>query len=345
MIPEAKKTAVIHALQETFGVSEFEDISQLTTGLSSALVFRIDVLGKPYLLKIITRTDAMTDPTHHFNCMTPAAEAGICPRIWYKSIEDRISITDFIEARHFPIHEAREKLPNLLKRLHALPPFPFRLNWLDFVEGAIKKFQDAKILPDHLTSELFGLYANIKTVYPRNRQEWVACHNDLKPENILYDGNRAWIVDWESVFLNDQYVDLAIIANFVVRSDQEEKDYLESYFGEEASEYQHARFFLMRQVLHMSYFTFFMLLVSAAGKSIDMDLIKTDFSAFHDQMWAGKINLANDDARQAYAWVHLQQLQHNLRLKRFDDALQIVSSYPSVTNNSLFNEERSLPSQ
>jgi len=101
----------------------------------------------------------------------------------------------------------------------------------------------------------------------------------------------------------------------------------------------------MRQVLHMSYFTFFMLLVSAAGKSIDMDLIKTDFRAFHDQMWAGKINLANDDARQAYAWVHLQQLQHNLRLKRFDDALQIVSSYPSVTNNSLFNEERSLPSQ
>ncbi len=328
MIPEAKKTAVIHALQVTFGVSEFEDISQLTTGLSSALVFRIIILGTPYLLKIITRTDAMADPAHQFNCMRPAAEAGIAPRILYTSVADRISITDFVEAKPFPIHVARKKLPDLLKRLHALPPFPLQLNWLDFVDRTIQKFQDANILPEHLTSELFSLYANIKTVYPRNRQEWVASHNDLKPENILYDGNRAWIVDWESVFLNDRYLDLAIIANFLVRSDQEEKDYLKIYFGEEASEYQRAKFFLMSQVLHMSYFTFFMLLVSNAGKSIDMGLIKTDFRSFHERMWAGKINLADVDARQEYAWVHMGQLLHNLRSKRFHDSLQIVSSYP-----------------
>jgi thiamine kinase-like enzyme len=328
MIPEAKKTSVIHALKVTFGVSEFEDISELTTGLSSALVFRMIVLGKPWLLKIITRTDAITDPTYQFNCMTSAAEAGICPRIWYKSIADRISITDFVEARPFPIHEARKKLPDLLNRLHALPPFPFRLNFIDFVDGVIRKFQDAKILPDQMTKEVFSRYAKITQTHSRNENDMVSCHNDLKPENILYDGERPWIVDWESAFLNDRYIDLAIIANFVVSGENEERDYLKSYFGEEASEYQRARFFLMNQVLHMSYFTFFMLLVSRVGKSIDMDLIKSDFRVFHDLMWAGKINLANVDAKQEYAWVHFQQLQHNLRSKRFDDALQIVSSYP-----------------
>jgi hypothetical protein len=40
MIPERKLIAVKNALQVTFGVSEFEDISMLTTGLTSALVFR-----------------------------------------------------------------------------------------------------------------------------------------------------------------------------------------------------------------------------------------------------------------------------------------------------------------
>jgi hypothetical protein len=69
MIPETKLIAVKNALQVTFGVSEFEEIRMLTTGLTSALVFRIVVQGKPYLLRIITRTDAMSDPTHQFACI------------------------------------------------------------------------------------------------------------------------------------------------------------------------------------------------------------------------------------------------------------------------------------
>ncbi len=327
MIPEAKKTAVIHALQLTFGVSEFEDISVLTAGLSSALIFKIEVLGKPYLLRIITRTDAMSDPTHWYGCMKAAAEAGLAPHVWYTSIDDRISITDFVETKAFHVNEAKVKLPDLLKRLHSLPPFPYRVNYLEAVDGFIQKFQVAKILPESMTLELFRLYAKITSAYPRNSSDLVSSHNDLKPENILFDGNQVWLVDWEAAFLNDRYMDLAIVANFVVLSDDEEKDYLKTYFGEDVNEYNHARFFLMRQVLHMSYFTFFMLLVSAAGCLIDLNSTKPDFREFHDRMWAGKINLANNDARQQYAWVHMEQLLSNLRLKRFDDSLHIVSNY------------------
>jgi len=45
MIPEAKTAAVGRALQEAFGVNEFEDIRVLTAGLSIALVFLIVVHG------------------------------------------------------------------------------------------------------------------------------------------------------------------------------------------------------------------------------------------------------------------------------------------------------------
>lgn len=135
MIPETKLIAVKHALQVTFGVSEFEDIRILTAGLTSALVFRIVVQGNPYLLRIITRTDAMSDPTRQFACMKIAAEAGLAPRIWYMSIEDRISITDFVEVRPFPVGEAKTKLADLLRHLHSLPPFPKLWNYLDTVDG------------------------------------------------------------------------------------------------------------------------------------------------------------------------------------------------------------------
>lgn len=119
MIPETKGNAVQHALKIAFGVSEFEDVRMITIGLSPDLVFRIVVQGKPYLLRIITRNDVYCDPPHYFACMKTAADVGVAPHIWYMSAEDRILITDFIEARDFPISEARVKLSALLRHLHS----------------------------------------------------------------------------------------------------------------------------------------------------------------------------------------------------------------------------------
>ena len=120
MIPQEKSEAVTRGLREAFGVTEFEDISRITRGHTSSLVFRIVVRGSPYLLKIIMRTE---DPTRHYTCMKAAAEAGVAPRVWYTNIEDRISITDFVEAEPLPVSEALVRLPALLRTLHALPPF------------------------------------------------------------------------------------------------------------------------------------------------------------------------------------------------------------------------------
>jgi thiamine kinase-like enzyme len=329
MIPEEKKTVIATALQAAFGINEFEEIHQLTTGLSSALIFRIVVRGKPYLLRVITRTDAIADPVNYYDSMRAGADAGLAPRVWYAGVTDRISITDFIEAKPFPSKEARTKMPDLLKRLHSLPPFPNRFNYLDRMDGSIRKFMSAGILPETLTGEAFQQYERIRKVYPRDAGDLVSCHNDLKPENILFDGDRAWMVDWEAAFLNDRYTDLAVVANFAVTNDEEEKEFLGRYFGNELSEYHQAKFFLICQVMHMIYFSFFMLLVSGAGKLIDLELAGQDFRSFHDRMWAGEINLADHDARQQYAWAHLAQLRHNLRLQRFEDALQIVAHHQS----------------
>ena len=49
MIPQEKSEAVRRGLREAFGVSEFEDISRITRGLTASLVFRIVVRGSPYL--------------------------------------------------------------------------------------------------------------------------------------------------------------------------------------------------------------------------------------------------------------------------------------------------------
>ncbi|MEO6357624.1 MAG: phosphotransferase [Ferruginibacter sp.] len=327
MIPEANKTAVADALLIAFGVSEFEAISELTAGLSSALLFRISVQGKPYLLRIITRTDALSDPAHYYGCMKMAAEAGLAPRVWYAGISDRISITGFVEIKPFPINQARVLMPDVLKRLHALPRFPFRLNYLDFANSSVRRLEASKALPEIITNEVFKKFEQITKVYPRNEEDLVSCHNDLKPDNVLFDGERVWLVDWEAAFLNDRYIELAVMANFVVTNEEEEKDYLQRYFGEEVTQYQQARFFLARQLMHIIYFSFFMNLSTADNKPVNLNIIFTGFREFHDLLWAGKINLLNHSSQQQYAFVHLEKVNQNLKLKKFEDALRIVAEY------------------
>lgn len=329
MIPEAKKEAVARGLREAFGVTDFEGIERLTAGMSSALVFRIVVEGRAYLLRIILNTAAAPgpgqgDPTRQFACMRSAAEVWIAPRVWYTSIEDGVSITDFVEAQSFPITEALVLIPAALQKLHALPPFPRAVNYLDAVDGFVRRFQAAKILPESETEELFERYARVASLYPRNDSEMVSSHNDLKPENILFDGDRVWLVDWEAAFLNDRYFDLAVVANFVVTNDAEEEAYLRTYFGEAPGEYRRARFYLMRQVAHMSYAMVFML-IGSRSEAIELNTTTPDFRDFHSRIWAGEVNLVSDKAKLQYARVHMNRILQNMRSVRFQDALRIVA--------------------
>src|SRR4051794_6342044 len=240
MIPEEKSAAVNRGLQKAFGTTEIDDIRILTGGHTTALVYRIVVQGLAYLLRIIMRTDTTTE--RHFACMRAAAAAGLAPRVWYTSLDDRLSITDFVEAVPFPEAEARGRMPRLLRALHALPPFPgvvdhlnttcmFLLNKGPALDGFMQLMQTKKLLPENLCEEVFARYAEIATVYPHAEADMVSSHNDLfKPDNILFDGERVFLVDWEAAFRNDRYVDLAMIANMLVTNDSQERHFLGEYF-------------------------------------------------------------------------------------------------------------------
>jgi hypothetical protein len=151
----------------------------------------------------------------------------------------------------------------------------------------------------------------------------VPSHNDLRPENILFNGDRAWLVDWEAAFSNDRYLDLAVVANFIVTNAAEEESYLRTYFGEAAGEYRRARFYLMSQLLHIFYAAFLML-SGSRGKSVQWNTKAPDFRDFHDRMWAGGVSLAGDETKLEYARVHMNQVLQNRRTARFQEALRIA---------------------
>src|ERR1700723_1256564 len=108
MIPQEKIGAAARGVNEAFGVAAFDDIRDLTERPGSNRAFRIIVRGSAYLLRINTRPG---DMTRHFTCMQAAADAGLAPRVRYASTEDRISITDFVEAIPLPAADALVRIP------------------------------------------------------------------------------------------------------------------------------------------------------------------------------------------------------------------------------------------
>jgi hypothetical protein len=324
MIPQEKSAAVFRGLHQAFGTTAIEDIGEVADGLSSDLVFRIVVEGSPYLLRIMTQINEMIDPGRIFACMRAAAEAGLAPRVRYSNPEDGISITDLVDAVPFPAALALVQLPAMLGRLHALAPFPKAFNYVTAHNGFIWRLRKADLLAKREIEEVFTNYERVCAAYPRLDSDMVSCHSDLKPENILFDGHRVWLAGWQAAFVNDRYFDLAVAANFLVTSDEEELSYLEQYFGARPDEYQRARFFLMRQVVHMLAAAVYLLLGSA-GKPIRLSENLPSFEDFHRRIWAGEVDLADNDLKILYGMVHWQQLLQNARQPRFAEALGIVS--------------------
>lgn len=326
MIPEAKQPAVARALDEAFGVREFDEIRLLAGGLSTALVFRIVVRSHPYLLRLTMPGAPSGDPAGQFACLQTAAEAGIAPHIWYVNMQDGVLIADFVEPRPFPADTGILLAPTL-HRVHSLRGFrkPKVGSYFDAMDRFVSAFRAANLLPPDDTDELFRRYADLMKVYPRDDSQLVASHNDVKPQNILFDGERLWLVDWEAGFLNDRYVDLSIAANFFVYDDQEAA-YLDAYFGAPADPYQHARFYLMRQALHVFYATMLMVTTARSGAPIDPEATTPDFQDFHQRLISGEVSLTTAEEKLQYARVHLAAAQRHVRTSRFEDALALVAS-------------------
>jgi hypothetical protein len=131
-------------------------------------------------------------------------------------------------------------------------------------------------------------------------------------------------VDCEAAFLNDRYLDLAVIANFIVMNEKDENDYLRTYFNQSPDDYQRARFFIVQIILHLYYFVV-LLAFTKDSKTLSITEMPTrSFSEFHNGIWNGDISLANTESKCGYALLHLEQFRAKTKSARFKESLRII---------------------
>jgi aminoglycoside phosphotransferase (APT) family kinase protein len=320
-IPEAKRPAVERALIAAFGTAQTDAVIPLSGGLSGALVYRIRVGGIAYLLRIEGARDAFRDPDRWYVCMRRAAEAFLAPRVRYACAQDGVAIMDFIPEQSLSYEYAGTRsdmiteLAQAVRALHATPGFPPMMDYMDGMEGVLGQLQATGLVRPEALAEPLARYAELAAIYRGLPVDLVSSHNDLNPRNILYDGTRLWLIDWESSFRADRWVDLASLANFFTTDAAEEDLLLKVYFGEAPDAARRARMFLARQINHMFYGAIF--LSGAAAERPDARLQATGLAApsyleLHRGLGDGSFGFEAWENRVTYGQARLAAAAQNL---------------------------------
>ena len=328
--PAAARPAIDRALMKAFGTVEFDTATPLSGGLGGAGLWRIRVGGIAYVLRLEGPGDAFRNPVRGYACMRIAAGALLAPRVRYACAADGVAIVELIAPRSLALdypaagHGLVVELARAVRLLHETPAFPPLVDYLDGVDALIGQQRRTDLLDPAATDDLFARYGDLRGAYRTLESDRVSSHNDLNPGNVLYDGERLWLIDWESAFLADRYVDLATVANWFARAAAGEDVLLNTYFGRAPDAEERSRFYLMRQVNHVFYGVMFLNGAAAerpGARLADRSLAGPGLDALGQRLGTGAFSLSAWDDRVTYGKARLAAALDGLRDPAFAEAL------------------------
>jgi Ser/Thr protein kinase RdoA (MazF antagonist) len=171
----------------------------------------------------------------------------------------------------------------------------------------------------------------ISAVYPWDADERVASHNDPNPRNILFDGERLWLVDWETAYRNDPMTDLAILAENFAPTDELKDTLLASWCGRAPDEQLRARLHVMRVLTRLYYaglvLTPFALNPPAAA---DSDLTHPTPQQLTTAVAKGELTVGTPDFMYLFGKMLLGGFLAETREPRFEAALHALARYARV---------------
>lgn len=228
--------------------------TQVKTGASAA-IYRIEAGGRPYLLRLDSAIrDNVRDPVRSYPCMLAAAQAGIAPAVHYADADTGIAIMDFIAGRPLSGHpDIARELGTLAARLQAIPPFPSIGDYGSVVGGMFQEMLDSSLFADGLLDPHREGLERIRAAYPWNEAVAVSAHNDLNTANMLFDGEKVWLIDWETAYRNDPVVDIAIMTMYVANTPELQERLIRAWLGRASDPVLRARLVLMRMLVRMFY--------------------------------------------------------------------------------------------
>ena len=134
------------------------------------------------------------------------------------------------------------------------------------------------------------------SVYPWNASSPVSSHNDPNPRNIIFDGERLWLIDWETAFRNDPLTDVAILAENFAGTPELEDALLQGWLERPADQELRARLLLMRQLTRIYYGAILLSAFAASPRAVpDGDLAAPTPDGFRASIAEGRLKAASPE--------------------------------------------------
>jgi hypothetical protein len=326
-IPANRHMAVAHALRTAFGTKAASNFRPLKGGISGAHILLFDVGNRSCVLRIEPDSITLDDRQRHYDCMSEASTVGAAPFVHYADAASGVAIIDYIRGRRFSEHpsgaEAITKaLGALLARVQETPLFP-AIDYLDLIDRLLGIVKDSEFLAPGLVRRYAEGFARIRNGLPWNPASFVSCHNDPNPRNILFDGERAWLVDWELAFRNDPLVDVAIVLTNLPEIPGVDDALFEATFGFKLNAPVRARLGVIRLLARLFYGC---IVVAGLGGKVQPDAYRDiDLSPaqFQRAIADGRLGSGTPETAYAFAKMSLATFVAGISTPEFDEMLRI----------------------
>ncbi len=290
----AQRESVRSALVASFGSAPPGAITRITGGASGASTFKVEVGDRCFLLRIEGQPGPLRNP-HQYVSLRISAEAGIAPSIRYIDETARVAVMDYIEQRPLQSYPGgpgglAQALGELLSRVQAMPVFPYFVDYPDIVARLFAHVCRTGLFAAGVLDRYVEKLELLRQAYDSGSTALVSSHNNSIPSNILFDGERLWLIDWESAYCNDPLVDVAIALDNLARSRELEDVLLNAWLCRSPDEDLRRRLEVVRALTRL-YYAGVLLSASAAASwlSGEGDLSAPTVADFEEAIRTGRL--------------------------------------------------------
>lgn len=281
-------------------------VTPLRGGASGAAVYRVEAATGTFVLKL--HHGPAEEWPGKLAIQRAAAAAGVAPTIVHVDEAQRAIVSELVVDHGFaPFYfdpsrraVALEAIGALLRRVHALPP------------PAAAKVADPRKMLASMQADLAAAPAFVGEAIARALAGDVPadrapalCHNDVNPSNLVFDGERLFLLDWDTAGVNDPLYDLATVAMFLRMDEATCLRLISAHDGTPATVVP-PRFIALRRIVAAMCGAIFVRMSGAASgpETVETVLALGDFYA---RLRAGSVSPATPDGMRMFGLALLKE--------------------------------------
>lgn len=217
--------------------SDIEDISPLAGGLTNEN-YKVTSPEGVFVVRFSEDDPVLgISRVNEKNCLKNAEKLELAPKVVYRG--EGVMVSEFIDGKTL----TPEMMADKSVLLAVVDSFKTLHNPLHDLEGRIYYVGPYRSIASHLNAiEKYGIETDLDVTQLRDLTQNlytslppftpVLCHADLVGGNVIYDGEKAWLIDWEYGGMGDPLFDLGWFAVANDMSDASCAFMLEQYYGQ-----------------------------------------------------------------------------------------------------------------